>query len=142
MIGFDGVMRRRNETQEEDEVGSNTIPRSAPVDIPRRHAGAPVAVAAPMPNVTFNINMEVQTMIQFFETMDNSHFSIEKKEAISIIVDRVKNEVHGQQPAPIPHGLFENSNSNILMIIQFITRTITISTQSFNIFSITSISIT
>ena len=114
MKGFDGVMRRRDETQEEEdgEVGSNSIPRSTPAGIPR-HRGAPVAATTSILNVSFDIDVETQKMIQFFEIMDDSQFSIEKKEALSIIVDRIKNEVSGQT-APIPHGLFgSNSKATI-----------------------------
>lgn len=91
---------RRNPTE---------IPTVAPTVSP---TVAPTAPSIAASQVKFHSEIELENMKKFFNQMDNSQFSSDKEEALSIIIDRINNDTPGQS-IPTPAGLFESSKSKI-----------------------------
>ena len=97
----------RRITTEEEEEGRSADPRRNPTD--RTPAVAPTAMPI---QAQFNTEIELEKMKEFFNQMNNMRFSSDKKEALSIIIDRINNDTPGE-PIPTPAGLFESSKSKI-----------------------------
>ena len=109
IIGFDGVTRRSISAQEEDQVLGDA-PRSTPAGTPDNGSAHTDDAAETSSNLSFNLEAEVQRMVYFFDSLDDSLFSYVEKEDHSIIVDRLNNQVSNQS-TPIPHGLLETNSS-------------------------------
>ena len=91
----------------EEEEGRSADPRRNATD--RTPAVAPTAMPI---QAQFNTEIELEKMKEFFNQMNNMRFSSDKKEALSIIIDRINNDTPGE-PIPTPAGLFESSKSKI-----------------------------
>ena len=90
---FDGVMRRHEVQEEDDDLSITT----------------PTTTAAAAPEASFDAEIEIEKMIRFFDTIDDSNFDKNKKEALLIINDRMKNDIAGQT-IPFPTDLFVSNS--------------------------------